>query len=307
MSSTVESPSPGAERARSAVGSPHGRRRDPVSGLLRLWGVLVYIFLFLPIAVIVVYSFNDGRAMVVWEGLGLSGFRAAFESQVIPGAVRTSIEAAVGSSLIATILGTLAGIALARRKGRWVPLFFALVFLLLVTPEIVDAISLLIWYVRVGGPFGPDNPLPVDFGLLRLWVGHSLFSAAVVTLIVRARLQGLDESLEEAAADLYAPPGRRFRTITLPLMAPAVLASALLAFSFSLDNTIISSFVAVPGATPWPVVVVSALRSTLRPEIASMSTIVLGLTLVALGTVALVLRRTGASTEEVAQTLTGAG
>lgn len=305
MSAAVEASS--AEASRSSAASPRMRRRDPVNGLLRVWGVLVYIFLFLPIAVIVVYSFNDGRALVVWQSAGLSGYRAAFESPTIPGAVRTSIVAAIGSAVIATILGTLAGIALARRKGRWVPLFFGLVFLLLVTPEIVDAISLLIWYVRIGGPFGPDTPLPVNAGLLRLWVGHSLFSAAVVTLIVRARLQGLDESLEEAAADLYAPPVRRFRTITLPLMAPAVLAGALLSFSFSLDNTIISTFVNVAGTTPWAVVVVSALRSTLRPEIASMSTILLLLTLVALGAVALVLRRTGSSTEEVAKTLTGGG
>ena len=102
--------------------------------------------------------------------------------------------------MIATILGTLAGIALARRKGRWTPIFLALIFLILVTPEIVDAIALLIWYVRIGGPFGPDSPIPaVSYGMLRLWVGHSLFSTAVVTLIVRARLDGLDESLEEAA------------------------------------------------------------------------------------------------------------
>ncbi|CAN5775628.1 ABC transporter permease [soil metagenome] len=306
MSATVEASSAETARSSSAT-APRRPRRDPANGLLRMWGVLVYVFLFLPIAVIVVFSFNNGRAMVVWDSAGLAGYRAAFESQVIPGAVRTSILAAIGSAVIATILGTLAGIALARRKGRWIPLFFGLVFLLLVTPEIVDAISLLIWYVRIGGPFGPENPLPVSFGLMRLWVGHSLFSAAVVTLIVRARLQGLDESLEEAAADLYAPPVRRFRTITLPLMAPAVFAGALLSFSFSLDNTIISSFVAVPGATPWPVVVVSALRSTLRPEIASMSTILLLVTLVALGAVALVLRRAGSSTEEVAQTLTGGG
>ena len=180
-------------------------------------------------------------------------------------------------------------------------------FLILVTPEIVDAIALLIWYVRIGGPFGPDNPLPVSFGLIRLWVGHSLFSTAVVTLIVRARLQGLDETLEEAAADLYASPVRRFSQITLPLMLPAVLAGALLSFSFSLDNTIISSFVSVSGASPWAVFVLSSLRSILRPEVASMSSVLLLLTLVALATVALVLRRSGQSTEETAKTLTGAG
>jgi ABC-type spermidine/putrescine transport system permease subunit II len=283
------------------------RQRDPMSIVLRAWGILVYLFLFLPIGAIVAYSFNDGRALLAWERFGFTGYQAAFDSPVILDAVKTSIVAAIGSAIIATILGSFAGIALARRKGRWTPIFLGFLFLILVTPEIVDAIALLIWYVRLGGPFGPDNPIPVNFGMIRLWVGHSLFSAAVVTLIVRARLEGLDEGLEEAAADLYAPPGRRFREITLPLMLPAVLAGGLLSFSFSLDNTIISSFVSVSGTTPWPVVVFSALHALLRPEIASMSTVLIGLTLFALLMVAFVLRRTGQSTEEVAMTITGAG
>ena len=225
---------------------------------------------------------------------------------MILNAVKTSVAAAAGTAVIATILGTFAGIALARRKGKWTAVFLLLVFLILVTPEIVDAIALLIWYVRIGGPFGPDLTIPaISYGMLRLWVGHSLFATAVVTLIVRARLEGLEESLEEAAADLYAPPGRRFRQITLPLMLPAVLAGALLAFSFSLDDTIISSFVSAAGASPWPVVVFSSLRSVLRPEIASVSTLLLLLTLFAIACVALVLRRGGQSSEEVAKTMTG--
>jgi ABC-type spermidine/putrescine transport system permease subunit II len=283
-----------------------GRVRDPVNGLLRAWAVLVYVFLFLPIAVIVVYAFNSGRSLIRWTGFGLDGFQQAFDSPEITNAVRTSLTVAVGAALIATVLGTLAGIALARRRGRWTPIFLGLLFLILVTPEIVDAIALLIWYVRIGGPFGPDSPVPsLNYGLARLWAGHSLFSTAVVTLIVRARLLGVDESLEEAAADLYAAPFRRFRQITLPLMLPAVLAGALLAFSLSLDDVIISTFVSAAGNTPWPVVIFSALRSVLRPEFASMSAVLLALTLLALGSVALVLRRTGQSGEEVAKTFTG--
>src|SRR5207247_10748730 len=120
----------------------------------------------------------------------------------------------------------------------------------------------------IGGPFGPKATIPaVSYGMLRLWAGHSLFATAVVTLIVRARLHGLEETLEEAAADLYAPPARRFRQITLPLMFPAVRAGALLAFALSLDDTIISSFVSVAGASPWPVVVFSAVRNVLLPVV----------------------------------------
>ena len=285
---------------------PFKKRVDPVNVFLKVWGVLVYGFLFLPIVMIVIFSFNKGRALLAWEGFGTNWYTGLADNQVIVNAITTSLKAAVGAAIIATILGSFAGIALARRPGKWTLVFMGMVFLVLVTPEIVDAISLLIWYVRIKGPFGPDNTL-VNYGLMRLWVGHSLFATAVVTLIVRARLEGLDESLEEAGADLYAPPGRRFRQITLPLMMPAVLAGGLLAFSLSLDNTIISTFVSVAGASPWPVYVFSALRSILRPEIASVSTLMLLLTLVALGLVALVLKRSGDSAEDVAKTLAGGG
>jgi ABC-type spermidine/putrescine transport system permease subunit II len=279
-------------------------RRDWVNGLLSLWGVLVFAFLFLPIVMIVIYSFNDGRALVVWRQFGFGPYADALANRTIRNSIYTSLRAAGGAAVLATIVGSLAGIALARRPGKWTIAFLAFVFLVLVTPEIVDAISLLIWYVRIGGPFGPDNRV-FNYGLLRLFIGHALFASAVVTLIVRARLAGLDESLEEASADLYASPTQTFRKITLPLMMPAVLAGALLAFSLSLDNTIISSFVSTANASPWPVYVFSSLRSILRPEIAAMSTLVLLLTLFALAMVALVLRRGGASGEEAAAMIAG--
>ena len=196
---------------------PIKHRRDRVSVALRVWGVVVYVFLFLPILVIVIYSFNNGRSILTFDGVGLDGYRTGITDPTIQDAVKTSIVVAIGTALIATVLGSLAGIALARRKGRWKILFMALLFLILVTPEIVVAIALLIWFVRLGGPFGPGTMIPaLSFGILRLWVGHSLFATAVVALIVRARLAGLDEALEEAAADLYATPWRRFRQITLP-------------------------------------------------------------------------------------------
>ena len=291
----------------SAVSLRVRERRDPVNWLLGLWGILVLIFLFLPIAIIVIFSFNDARVMVVWDHFGFAPYQAAWNNPTIKDAVFTSLRAAAGAAVIATIFGSLAGIALARRPGKWTIGFLALVFLVLVTPEIVDAISLLIWFVRlgewVGGPFAPD--FFFNFALIRLFIGHALFASAVVTLIVRARLAGLDESLEEASADLYATPAGTFRQITLPLMMPAVLAGALLAFSLSLDNTIISSFVSTAGTSPWPVYVFSSVRSVMRPSIAAMSTLVLLLTLFALAMVAIVLRRTGASGEEAAAMIAG--
>jgi len=208
----------------------------------------------------------------------------------------------VVSAILATILGSLAGVALARRGGRWAAAFLFVVALVLVTPEIVDAVALLPWYVFLGQDL---NLFLFDDGYVRLIVSHAIFSTAVVALIVRARLAGLDESLEESAADLYATPYRRFTQITLPLMLPAVLAGGLLSFTLSLDNTIISSFVSVQGSTPWPVYVLASVKSALRPEIASLSTLMFLLTVLAIGLVALVLKRGGDSSSNIAATMTG--
>ena len=142
-------------------------------------------------------------------------------------------------------------------------------------------------------------------GIVRLTVGSSLFSIAVVTYIVRARLIGMPANLEEAAADLYSPPARTFRKVTLPLAMPAILSGFLLSFTFALDDTIVASFVQVSGSTPWPVYVLSALRSGLRPEIASVSTLMLLLTLIALAIVAIVLKRAGDSSADIARTMAG--
>ncbi len=269
---------------------------------LGVWGVLVMLFLFAPIIVIIIYSFNDGRLLVSWDQFGLAPYEALIAKPAIRSAVVVSLQVAALSSVVATLLGTTAGVALARRPGRWTYWFIGLLLLVSVTPEIVDAVSLLPWFVFLGQDAGLS---PFDNGIVRLVVGHSLFSTAVVAYIVRARLIGLDESLEEASMDLYAPPLRTFRRITVPLAMPAVLAGALLAFTLSLDNTIVSAFVQVSGSTPWPVYVLSALRSGLRPEIAAVSTVMLVLTLAALALVAVVLKRSGDSATDIARTMGG--
>ncbi len=269
---------------------------------LRVWAGLVFAFLFAPIIVILVYSFNTGRLLVAWDTFGFDSFAAIVTKPAIRDAVWVSLQAGVIAALIATLLGTLAGVALARRAGKWAPWFLILLVLVTVTPEIVDAVALLPWLVFLGQDLGLGL---FDNGIARLVVGHSLFSTAVVAYIVRSRLIGIDESLEEAAADLYAPPLKRFRQITLPLVMPAVLAGGLLSFTLSLDNTIVAAFVQVSGSTPWPVYVLSAVRTGLRPEIAAVSTIMLVLTLGALALVAVVLRRAGDSATDIAKTVGG--
>jgi ABC-type spermidine/putrescine transport system permease subunit II len=262
---------------------------------MRAWAIVVYIFLYLPIVFVVIYSFNENRRLVPWKGFSTQWFSTALNNENIRAAIGVSVRAALVTSIVSVFFGSLAGIALARRGGGWVRPFLALVFLILVTPEIVDGIAYLIWFVR----------LNVDNNLVRLVIGHSIFNSAVVTLIVRARLSGLDESLEEAAADLGATPLRAFRQITLPLMLPAVLAGFLLSFTFSLDDVIISSFVTSAGSFTLPVYVFSSLRTGLKTELAAISTVMLCLTLFALAVTALVLRRGGDSAEEITQTITG--
>lgn len=282
--------------------TPNRIRRPLLDRLLPVWAVVVFAFLFAPIIVIIVYSFNTGRLLSSFTSVGIESFLALFEKPVLMDAVMVSLRTGAIAAVLATLLGTLAGIALARRAGKWTAWFVGLLVLVSVTPEIVDAISLLPWLVFLGQDLG----LAIfNDGTVRLVVGHSLFSVAVVSYIVRARLVGLPANLEEASADLYAPPLRTFRKITLPLAMPAVLAGLLLSFTFSLDNTIVSSFVQVSGATPWPVYVLSALRGGLRPEIAAVSTIMLVLTLLALAVVAIVLRRAGDSSTQIARTIAG--
>jgi ABC-type spermidine/putrescine transport system permease subunit II len=283
-------------RAARSAAPPSRRRRVDGPGVgLRIWAVLVFIFLYLPIFFVVLYSFNSGRFLLNWRGFGTNWYSAAVSNGDIKTTFTTSMTVAALSALVAVVIGGLAGIALARRGGRWTRPFLALVFLILVTPEIVDGIAYLIWFVR----------LDLGAGLMRLVIGHSVFSSAVVTLIVQARLSGLDESLEEAAADLGATPTRAFRDITMPLIMPALLAGGLLSFTFSLDDVIISTFVSTAGTSTLPVYIFSALRVGLKGDLAAISTLVLLLTLGVLGLAAFILRRSGQSSEEVAATLTG--
>ena len=287
----------------SMTGSGKRAPRSWTDVALNVWGVLVLLFLFAPIIVIVIYSFNTGRLLVSFDGFGFDAFRTILDKPAVQSAVRVSLITAFISAIIATTLGTLAGIAMARHPGRWVWWFLGLLLLVSVTPEIVDAVALLPWFVTLGQDWG----MPIfNDGYVRLSIGSSLFATAVVSYLVRARLVGQDANLEEASADLYATSFTTFRRVTLALAMPAVLAGFLLAFTLSLDNTIVAAFVQVSGTTPWPVYVLSAVRSGLRPEVAAVSTIMLALTLVALAVVAVVLKRAGDSATDIARTMGGA-
>lgn len=241
---------------------------------------------------------------IIVNGMRTNWYADLFNETGLGLALRNSFTAAIGGTAIAVILGGLAGVGLARRTGAWVKPFMLVLFLILVTPEIMDAIALLGWFVRVGGPF--NNPIgPVNNGILRLWVGQSLYTSAVVTLIVRARLAGLDESLEEAAADLGAPPARAFRQITLPLISAALVAGGLLSFTLCLDNTIIANSVSTAGSSTFPVYVIGTAKSTTKPFVGAAAVVLFGVTVMALGFVYSVLRKSGDSSSQIASTLAG--
>ena len=246
----------------------------------------------------------------VINGMSTNWYETVFDFASIGDAIRNSFIAAFGATILAVVLGGFAGVALARRPGVWTKVFMATVFLILVTPEIMDAIALATWFPRVadfpliGYPFkhgwGPFNG-----GMNKLWVGQSLYASAVVTLIVRARLAGLDEALEEAAADLGAPPARAFRQITLPLISSALIAGGLLSFTLCLDNAVISTLISEAGSTTFPVALLGATRSTIKPFWGVGAVILFCVTLGALWFVTVVLRRSGSSSSEIAATLAG--
>lgn len=280
------------------------RRKDPADRALNVWGVIMFAFLFAPIMVVVAYSFNTGRLLAAWESFGFDAYIGAFTNEVMKASVVTSLQAALGTAVVATIFGTLGGIALARAKkgAKWALGLTGLLAITLVTPEVVEGIAMLPWFVSLGVDAGIA---PLNNGLVRLIVAHTVETMAVVTFVIRARMSGMDRSLEEAAADLYATGWRRFKDITLPLAGPGILAGALLGFTLSLDNTIVSSFIQQPGYTPWPVYIFSQVRVALRPEVAALSTIMLVLTLAALGLVGYVLRRFGENTSNIVKTMAG--
>jgi putrescine transport system permease protein len=281
---------------------PTAKRRISVFNIgLGIHSILVFAFLFLPIVFVIAHAFAPAKAFILWGkgGPTTKWFEKLWENKPVRDVVRNSLFAAVGSTVLSVLIGGLAGIALARSAGKWSKPFMAMVFLILVTPEIIDAVALLIWFVRLG-----DYPGLGFFGngWVRLFIGHSLFSSAVTTLIVRARLQGQDDSLEQAAADLGATPLRAFLSVTLPQITPALLSGGMLSFTFSLDNVIISNFVA--GTSTFPSYLF-ANRSGLNPGLAAGGVVLVAITLLAGVSVALVLKRGGQSGSQIAAGLTG--
>lgn len=226
---------------------------------------VVYLLLHLPLLVLVVFSFNASRFSVEWTGFTLDWYRALAARPDILAGLRNSLIVGLASTAIATVLGTTLALALGRHRFRGRTLVEALVHVPLVTPEIVIGISLLVLFVA----------LKLTLGLATIVIAHVAFSVSFVTIVVLARLAGTDRHLEEAAMILGADEWTAFRRVTLPVIMPGVLAGALLAFTLSFDDYVITSFVAGPGSSTLPVVIYGMVRRNIDPTINAISTIVL--------------------------------
>ncbi len=231
-----------------------------------------FLFLYLPIVLLVVFSFNESRLVTVWGGFSTKWYGELFRNQQILGAAWLSFKIAAMNATGATILGTLAGLALARFgqfRGR--PLLTGLATAPLVMPEVITGLSLLLLFVAMEQAIG----WPAGRGITTITIAHMTFSMAYVTVVVQSRLATLDQSLEEAAMDLGARPAKVFFLITLPIILPAILAGWLLAFTLSWDDLVITSFVTGPGSSTLPVVIFSKVRLGVSPDINALATLLI--------------------------------
>ena len=252
-----------------------------VDTMFRTHGALVYLYLYLPIAIVVIYAFNDSRLVQVWHGLSLRWFEETWNDTSLRSAFRISLITATLNAAIATVLGTAAGLALRNVGKRARSAFDGMMYTTLIVPEIVIAIASLMFFVTVGLPLGP----------VAIVITHAVFNTSVVALVVRARLAGMDRSLEEASTDLGATRWGTFRQVTLPQLFPALLAGALLAFTFSFDDVVLSSFVSGVGSTTLPVEIFSQVRFGLTPKVNVVAVATLTLTVTAVVVAQILLRR----------------
>ena len=267
---------------------------------MRFYAAVIYLFLYAPIALIVLFSFNSGRHASEFRGFSVEWYGTAFSNRWVMEALTTSLIVAGTTAVLATVMGTSAALALQRVKGTPRHIFDALTLIAIMIPGIVLGISTLVALVTV---FDFANPAiaavwpevlgaapKLRMGYASLIAAHTLFTMALVIVIVRARMQGMDRSLIEASADLYATPWGTFRQVTLPLLRPAVLAGFLLSFTFSFDDFIIAFFVAGSNTT-LPIYVFSSIRRGITPEVNAIGSSVLFLSLTLLFTAQWLIRR----------------
>jgi putrescine transport system permease protein len=245
-----------------------------------------FAFLYLPIVILVIYSFNASRLVTVWGGWSTRWYAALLGDRVMLEAAANSLAVASVSAALATVLGTMAALALGRFghfRGRM--LFSAMIYAPLVMPEVITGLALLLMFVAIDA----------DRGFTTIVVSHTTLTVCFVTIVVQSRLAGFDCSLEEAAMDLGCPPMRTFLAVTLPLIAPGIAAGFLLAFSLSLDDLVIASFTTGPGATTLPIRIYSEVRLGVKPEINAVCTVLIAIVAIAIVFASLLSKRAAAT------------
>ncbi len=250
---------------------------------------LGFVFLYLPMVLLVFYSFNSSKLVTVWAGFSTKWYGELMQNEAFLDAALVTLKVAVASSTLATVLGTMAAYVLVR-EGRFAgrTLFSGMIYAPLVMPEVITGLSLLLLFIGLG----------MDRGVLTIVLAHTTFSMCYVSVVVSSRLMTFDQSLEEAALDLGCSPFEAFRLVTLPIIAPAVISGWLLAFTLSLDDLVIASFTSGPSSTTLPIKIWSAVRLGVSPEINALSTIMIGIVTVGVITASLISKRSAIKAQQ---------
>ena len=244
-------------------------KRFKFSSFMLVAGLL---FIYLPMVILVIYSFNASKLVTVWGGWSMKWYFGLLDNTQLIGSVMRSMEIAVYTAISSVILGTLAAFVLTRIprfKGR--TLFGGMVTAPLVMPEVITGLSLLLLFVAMAQMIG----WPAERGIMTIWIAHTSFCASYVAVVVSSRLRELDLSIEEAAMDLGARPWKVFMLITIPMIAPSLAAGGMMSFALSLDDLVLASFVSGPGSTTLPMEVFSAVRLGVKPEINAVASLIL--------------------------------
>ncbi len=234
--------------------------------------ILGLTFLYLPMIILMIYSFNESRLVTVWAGFSTKWYAELFKDKQLLDAIGMSLKIAFWSSCMAVVLGTMAAFVMTRYgRFRGKTAFSSMITAPLVMPDVITGLSLLLLFVAMANAIG----WPEERGMLTIWIAHVTFCAAYATVVISSRLREVDRSIEEAAMDLGATPFKTFFQITLPGIAPALAAGWLLSFTLSLDDLVIASFVSGPGATTLPMVVFSSVRLGISPKINALATLII--------------------------------
>ncbi len=260
----------------SSTAEPRGATRVALSA--NAW--LVYLFFYAPIALLVIFSFSDDRNVGRWGGFTFGWYQEFYDNEQLRSALWVSVRVAILSTVISVVLGTLAALALERFRFRGRRAFDALLYLPIIIPDVTMAVMMLLFFSQAFDLLDSLFGLSMQKGLASITISHIAFNISFVSVVVRARIAGMDEDLEEAALDLYATRWNTFRHVTLPQIAPGIAGGALLARPLSLDDVVVTPFAAGPGATTLPVFVFGLIRRGVTPLINATSVVMLGASVV---------------------------